>query len=141
MPALVKLGMTPGMAIVIGTELWNNEPGLARVATLNGALFGSISDDRFGKLAERYKAKFGSNPSRLASFGYDSALLVNSIAANWPLGAPFPKAALTSRDGFSGIDGAFRFTPANIAERSLEVQQISNGAIVTVSPAPKGFGS
>jgi outer membrane PBP1 activator LpoA protein len=141
MPALAKLGVTPGMAIIIGTELWNNEPGLARVGSLNGALFSSISDDRFARLADRYKAKFGSNPSRLASFGYDAALLVNSIAANWPLGAPFPKAALASRDGFSGIDGGFRFTPGNVAERSLEVQQISNGAIVTVSPAPKGFGS
>ena len=141
MPVLVKLGVAPGSAVILGTELWNNEPGLANVAPLKGALFASVSDDRFRKLSERYKAKFGSNPSRLASFGYDSVLLVNSLAGNWPLGAPFPVAALSSRDGFAGIDGAFRFTPSNIAERGLEVQQIGAGTISVVSPAPKSFAN
>jgi len=141
MPVLAKLGFAPGTAVVLGTELWNNEPGLANIGTLRGALFSSVSDDRFRKLSERYKAKFGSNPSRLASFGYDSVLLVNSLAGNWPLGAPFPVAALSSREGFAGIDGAFRFTPSNIAERGLEVQQIGAGAISVVSPAPKSFGN
>jgi ABC-type branched-subunit amino acid transport system substrate-binding protein len=141
MPVLAKFGVTPGAAIVLGTELWNNEPALANVVPLRGALFASVSDDRFRKMAERYKAKFGSNPSRLASFGYDSVLLVNSLADNWALGAPFPVAALASRDGFTGIDGAFRFTPSNIAERGLEVQQIGNGSIGTVSPAPRGFSN
>ena len=141
MPALIKLGVTPGTAIVMGTELWNNEPRLGSIAALRGALFSSIADDRFRKLAERYRVKFGNNPSRLASLGYDSALLVNSIAGNWALGTPFPRVALTSRDGFTGIDGAFRFTPANIAERSLEVQQIDAGGVVTVSAAARGFGN
>ena len=141
MPALSKLGVTPGVAIVMGTELWNNEPALGRVGALRGALFSSVADDRFRKLAERYRAKFGNNPSRLASLGYDAALLVNSIAGTWALGAPFPRAALTSRDGFTGIDGPFRFTPAHVAERGLEVQQIDAGGVVTVAPAAKGFGS
>ena len=141
MPVLVKLGVAPGSAVILGTELWNNEPALANVVPLRGALFSSVSDDRFRKLSERYKAKFGSNPSRLASFGYDSVLLVNSLAGNWPLGAAFPVAALSNRDGFAGIDGAFRFTPSNIAERGLEVQQIGAGAISVVSPAPKSFGN
>jgi branched-chain amino acid transport system substrate-binding protein len=141
MPVLGKMGVTPGAAVILGTELWNNEPGLASVEPLRGALFSSVSDDRFRKMAERYRAKFGSNPSRLASFGYDSVLLVNSLAGNWPLAAPFPRAALGSREGFAGIDGAFRFTPANIAERGLEVQQIGSGAINVVSPAPRSFSN
>lgn len=141
MPALVKMGVAPGVAIIMGTELWNNEPGLASVAALRGALFSSVSDERFRKLAERYRVKFGSNPSRLASFGYDSVLLVNSLAGGWALNAPFPRAALNSRDGFAGIDGAFRFGGGNVAERMLEVQQVGPGVVNTVSPAPKGFGS
>lgn len=141
MPVLGKLGVTPGVAVILGTELWNNEPGIANAPALRGALFATVSDERFRRLAERYRAKFGNNPSRLASFGYDSALLVNSLAGNWPLGAPFPRAALASRDGFSGIDGAFRFTPSNIAERGLAVEQVGAGVINSVSPAPKGFGN
>lgn len=139
-PALARLGVAPGSYVLLGTELWNAEAGLAAKPGLKGALFSSVSDDRYRKLAERYRAKFGGNPSRLASFGYDAVLLVNSLAGSWPLGAPFPRAGLSGREGFAGIDGAFRFTPGNIAERSLEVQQIGAGGITTVSPAPRGFG-
>ena len=141
LPALAKFGAPPGSVTLIGTELWNNEPGIARAAALKGAIFAAVPDERFRKLAERYRAKFGSSPSRLASFGYDSMLLVNSIAGNWAVGAPFPSAALSNREGFAGIDGVFRFTPGNIAERGLEVQQIGNGVITTVSPATRGFAN
>ena len=141
LPALAKFGAPPGSVILMGTELWNNEPGLGRAASLRGALFSSVPDERFRKLAERYRAKFGNSPSRLASFGYDSILLVNSLAGNWPLGTPFPKAGLGNREGFAGIDGAFRFTPSNVAERALEVQQIGGGAITTVAAAPRSFGN
>jgi ABC-type branched-subunit amino acid transport system substrate-binding protein len=140
-PALTKFGAAPGTIVLIGTELWNNEPGIARAASLKGALFSAVPDDRFNKLSVRYKEKFGSTPSRLASFGYDSVLLVNSIAGNWPVGTAFPKAALNAREGFAGIDGAFRFPPSNIAERALEVQQIGAGVMTTVSPAARSFSN
>ena len=141
LPALAKFGAPPGSVTLIGTELWNNEPGIARAAALRGALFAAVPDERFRKLAERYRTKFGSSPSRLASFGYDSVLLVNSIAGNWPLGTAFPMAALSNREGFAGIDGVFRFTPSNVAERGLEVQQIGPGVISTVSPATRSFAN
>lgn len=141
LPALARYGAPPGAAVLIGTELWNNEPGIANAGGLKGALFAAVPDERFRKLAERYRAKFGSSPSRLASFGYDSVLLVNSLAGNWPVGAAFPRQSLSNREGFAGIDGVFRFTPANIAERGLEVQQIGSGTITTVSPAPRSFGN
>lgn len=141
LPALAKFGAPPGSVIILGTELWNNEPGIARAAALRGALFSSVPDERFRKLAERYRAKFGSSPSRLASFGYDSVLLVNSLAGNWPLGTPFPVAALSNREGFAGIDGVFRFAGNNVAERGLEVQQVGNGSINTVAPATRSFSN
>ncbi len=139
-PALAQFGAPPGSVIVLGTELWNNEPALAGARGLKGAMFASVPDNRFNQLVSRYSAKFGARPSRLASLGYDSVLLVNSLAGGWAYGKPFPKGALTNPQGFAGIDGVFRFTPGGIAERGLEVQQIGNGAIVTVSPAPRVFG-
>lgn len=136
LPALGRYGAAPGQVVILGTELWNNEPGLSRVAGLNGALYATVSDVRFNQLAVRYRQKHGGNPSRLASLGYDAVLLAHSLAARWPLGQPFPRAALLARDGFAGIDGAFRFTPQGIAERALEVDQIGTGV---VSPAPTSF--
>jgi len=139
LPALSRFGAPPGSITLLGTELWNNEPGLANAAALRGALFASVPDGNFRTLSARYRERHGSAPSRLASLGYDAVLLVNSLAARWTLGADFPVAALRSRQGFSGIDGAFRFDAANIAERALEVKQIGEGQFTVVSPAPRGF--
>lgn len=140
-PALTRFGAAPGQIVLLGTELWNAEPGLARSPALKGALFAAVSDARFERLATRYREKHGTRPSRLASLGYDAILLVNSIAERWPLGGAFPAGGLKARDGFAGIDGAFRFGPDNVAERALEVQQIGAGTISTVSPAPRSFGN
>lgn len=136
LPPLARFGAGPGQVVILGTELWNNEPGLERVPALKGALYATVADARFNSLAVRYRAKHGGNPSRLASLGYDAVLLANSLAARWPLGQPFPRAALLARDGFAGIDGAFRFTASGVAERAFEVDQVGTG---TVSPAPASF--
>jgi branched-chain amino acid transport system substrate-binding protein len=137
--ALAQFGATPGSFVVLGTELWNNEPALKNAAALQGGLFAAVPDERFAQLATRYRAQFGGSPSRLASFGYDSVLLVNSLAGKWTIGQPFPRALLAAPDGFSGIDGVFRFNASGVAERGLEVEQIGAGKIVTVSGAPKAF--
>ncbi|MEI6418615.1 MAG: penicillin-binding protein activator [Sphingomonadales bacterium] len=136
---LARLGAAPGSFQLIGTELWNADAGLDKVPALRGAVYATVSDARFARLAERYRARFGGNPSRLASMGYDAVLLVNSLAGRWPLGAPFPGAALASRDGFAGVDGAFRFGANHVAERLLAVEQVGPNGIVTVAAAPTGF--
>jgi len=135
-PALVQFGVPVGSVQLLGTELWNNEPAIRTARGLHGALFASVADEKFGQLAGRYRGKYGSTPSRLASLGYDAVLLVNSVAGRWPLGQPFPRALLTAPDGYSGIDGVFRFGTGGVAERGLEVQQVGTG---TVAPAPRSF--
>jgi outer membrane PBP1 activator LpoA protein len=139
--ALAQYGATPGSFVVLGTELWNNEPALKTAAALQGGLFAAVPDERFAQLATRYREKFGGASSRLASFGYDSVLLINSLAGKWTIGQPFPRALLTTSDGFAGIDGVFRFNANGVAERGLEVQQIGAGRITTVSPAPRSFAA
>ena len=136
LPPLARYGAGPGQVVILGTELWNNEPGLARIPAMKGAMFATVSDARFNQLAGRYRQRYGHNPSRLASLGYDSMLLISGLAGNWPLGQPFPRAALLAREGFAGIDGAFRFTQRGVVERALEVDQIGSGV---VSPAPASF--
>ncbi len=140
-PALTQFGAGPGTSLILGTELWNNEPALRSSRALQGAVFASVPDDRFAQLVTRYRAKFGIAPSRLASFGYDAVLLVNSLADRWALGQPFPAALLASPDGFAGVDGVFRFTGGGVADRGLEVQRIANGSIVTISAAPKSLNT
>ncbi len=124
---------------LLGTELWNTEPGLARVGAMRGSWFASVPDSFFRQFATRYRARFGSAPYRLASLGYDSVLLVNRIAAKWEPGTPFPQSGLRDGGGFAGVDGAFRFNGAGVAVRALEVQQIGPDGFAVVSPAAAKF--
>jgi branched-chain amino acid transport system substrate-binding protein len=138
--AVPLLRKTSPQARVLGTELWNSDPSIGGKPALNGAWFASVSDRLYRQYAARYRARFGTGPYRLSSLGYDSVLLTVRIARDWQVGTPFPEARLREQDGFSGIDGAFRFGRDGVAERSLEVQEIRGGATTTVSPAPSGFG-
>lgn len=126
-------------AKLLGTELWNTEGALASNPALRGAWFASVSDGLYGQLATKYRARFGRNPYRLASLGYDAVLLVTKIAADWRPGTLFPAARLTDPGGFAGIDGAFRFGRDGVAERALEVQQAGPAGFTVVAPAPRGF--
>lgn len=127
-------------ARLLGTELWNTEGTLAASPVLRGAWFASVSDALYRQLATKYRARYNSTPFRLSSLGYDSVLLTVRIARDWKPGAPFPVARLRDSGGFSGIDGAFRFNRAGVAERALEVSEVGAGASAVVDPAPRGFG-
>lgn len=135
---LAKFGVAPPQVQFIGTELWEADPGLARIPSLSGALFATVPDARYRTFEARYRARFGANPSRLASLAYDACLLAIGMAAQWPMGAPFPADRLNDPKGFSGVDGIFRFT-GNVAERGMEVQRVTPGGFVTAAPAPTGF--
>lgn len=136
---LIKRGSGASTRI-LGTELWNSENGLAAKPALSGAWFASVSNTLYRQYAAKYRARYNAGPYRLSSLGYDAVLLTVRIARDWPVGRAFPESKLRDGDGFAGIDGAFRFGRDGVAERALEVQEIQAGGLVTVSPAPSGFG-
>nr|WP_167073663.1 penicillin-binding protein activator [Sphingomonas vulcanisoli] len=126
-------------ARLLGTELWNAETGLNAAATMAGAWYASVDDAMFQSLAARYKARYGRTPFRLTSLGYDAVLLAVRIARDWKPGAPFPQDRLSDEDGFSGVDGAFRFGSSHLAERALAVHQLGPNGGTVVSPAAAQF--
>ncbi|MEQ5786676.1 penicillin-binding protein activator [Erythrobacter sp. NFXS35] len=125
---------------IIGTELWSGEAVLARAASMEGALFSAVSDQRYKRFAESYEARFGAKPYRVATLGYDAVLLTLRIARDWKTGTPFPKNELYDRGGFLGVDGPFRFARTGVAERALEVREVRGGEVIAVDPAPNDFG-
>lgn len=124
---------------LLGTELWATETSLGRTPALRGAWYASVGDSMFNQLRTRYRARYGANPYRLASLGYDAVLLTVRIAKTWRLGRAFPERELRDSGGFAGVDGAFRFSSSGIAERSLEVREVTATGSIVVSPAPRGF--
>ena len=126
-------------ARILGTELWNTENALVGEPSLRGAWFASVSDGLYRQYATKYRNQYGSDPFRLSALGYDSVLLTIRIARDWRPGSDFPVDRLRDSGGFVGIDGAFRFTNAGVAERLLEVQQVNSGQLGIVSAAPRSF--
>ena len=124
---------------IMGTELWASEANIGATAGLRGAWYAAPPDANYSAFRTRYRARYNRDPYRLATLGYDAVLLAVRIAANWPVGRRFPARALTDSTGFSGVDGAFRFMRSGIAERALEVREVTATGNNVVSPAPRGF--
>lgn len=126
-------------ARILGTELWSGEAVVATTPALRGALFASVSDTRFRQFADSYKARFGAQPYRIATLGYDAVLLTIRLARDWKPGTSLPTERLGAGTAFLGVDGAFRFRPGGVIERALEVREVRAGGVTVVSPAPAGF--
>lgn len=125
--------------ILLGTELWSGEGSVANSAPLRGALFSAVSDNRYRQFVTSYEARFGEQPFRVATLGYDAVLLTLRIAREWQPGRNFPTGRMLANDGFLGLDGPFRFRSDGIGERAMEVRQVGNGAVSIVDDAPTRF--
>ncbi len=132
--AAVKVGPR-----LLGTELWANDRMLGQTARLRGALYAAAPEGRFGELVSRYRARYGRTPYRIGSLGYDAVLLTVRVARDWPVGRPFPLRALSDSDGFAGVDGIVRFGRDGVAQRMLEVRQVTATGTIVVSPAATAF--
>lgn len=128
-----------GTTQLLGTELWSGESSVTRASALRGAWFSAVSDARFKRFSDSYKGRFGGQPYRIATLGYDGVLLALRVARDWRVGRSFPISQLRDRGGFLGLDGPFRFQRTGVVERAMEVREIRNGQVVIVSPAPAKF--
>jgi hypothetical protein len=78
-------------------------------------------------------------PPRIASLAYDGVALAATLSRN-PRGNRYTRQTISDPNGFSGIDGIFRFLPNGFTERGLAVMEIApNGQLVVASPAAATF--
>lgn len=125
---------------ILGTELWSGDRTVTRVNALRGALFSAVSDSRYRRFVDSYEARFGGQPYRISTLGYDAVLLTLRVAQDWRIGSDFPVDRLLDDGGFLGLDGAFRFQRNGVVERSFEVRQVRDGEVVVVDSATNRFG-
>lgn len=137
--AALAAPMLPGAANLMGTELWASDRALGKTPALRGAWYAAAPDARFAQLSTRYRARYGKSPYRLASLGYDAVLLAVRSSRSWPMGRPFPARTLVDKEGFAGVDGSFRFGSDGIAERLLEVRQVTPMGTSVVARAGTAF--
>jgi branched-chain amino acid transport system substrate-binding protein len=140
MPAVAAaLGTANVKTQFLGTGVWNDARVL-KLPQMQGAWFSAPDNSGFDAFAQRYKAKFNSDPARLATLAYDAVTLAAALARNGGPD-PFNQAALTNISGFNGADGVFRFRADGTNERGLAVMEIADGAAKVISPAPRSFAA
>jgi len=140
MPAVATALASNGVKTqLIGTGVWNDSRVL-RLPQLQGGWFAAPDNAGFKALAQRYKAKFSSEPTRLATLSYDAVTLAAALARN---AGPdrYGQPALTSVSGFNGADGLFRLRADGTNERGFAVMEIDNNAATIISPAPRSFAT
>lgn len=124
---------------LLGTELWSGDSAVVASPALAGAWYSSVADTRFRQFADSYKTRFGTQPYRIATLGYDAVLLTLRIAREWKPGTSFPTGRLGDTGGFLGLDGPFRFGENGVVQRAFEVVEVRSGGLTVVSPAPAKF--
>ncbi len=137
-PALTKAGFSPGRVKPIGTAVWNDPRNYALPA-LQGGWFAAADANGFNGFSQRYQARFGSVPPRVATLAYDAVSLMAALTRQYG-SQRFADGTLTTQAGFSGIDGTFRFRPEGLSDRALAIYEIRSGAPTIVSPAPRTLG-
>ena len=138
MPAVSAALASSGLkAQILGTGVWN-DPRVLKLPAVQGAWFAAPENPGFAAFSQRYKAKFNSSPTRLATLSYDAVSLVAALSRTQ---GPqrFSEAVLTNASGFNGADGVFRFHADGRNDRGLAVMEINNGDATVVSPAPHSF--
>jgi ABC-type branched-subunit amino acid transport system substrate-binding protein len=135
---LVTAGINTRRVQLLGTGLWD-DPRVFNDGAMLGGLYAAPDPAGFASFAQRYQARYGSEPVRTATLAYDSTALVAALVRTQ---GPqrFTDEVLTNSSGFAGIDGIFRFKPDGTNERGLAVMRVSAGGGQIVSPSPKSFG-
>jgi ABC-type branched-subunit amino acid transport system substrate-binding protein len=135
--ALAAAGIDNKNAQLIGTGVWDI-PNIGSEAMLRGAWYAAPDPTKRADFERRFLSTYGRQPHRLATLAYDGVSLAGHLA-RLKAGGDFSAEAITNPNGWSGIDGVFRFLPNGRNERALAVIAVQGGQGTVVSPAPTSF--
>lgn len=122
---------------LLGSGLWD-DPSVTGDPALYGGWYATSPPDARHDFENRYQAAYHQTPPRLASLAFDSAALA-AVLAKAGGDHPFSREAILNPNGFTGVDGLFRFTSAGLVQRGLAVLEIEPQGPVVVGPAPQSF--
>ncbi|HYB08894.1 MAG TPA: penicillin-binding protein activator [Alphaproteobacteria bacterium] len=139
-PLLPYYDIDPSRVRLLGTGLWD-DPRVRKEPALLGGWYVAPDPNLRGDYDQRYAKLYDApTPPRIATLGYDAAALAAALAKSGGE-AGFSAQALTNPNGFSGVDGIFRFNEDGRNERGLAVLEVHGDAPTVMSPAPVSFAT
>lgn len=133
-PLITYSGIDTQKVKLLGTGAWDF-PNIGRDDAFVGGWYAGPDPTGWRAFSERFAKTFGYAPPRIASLAFDAVTVAVDLSSN-PPGQRFTAANLTRPSGFTGADGAVRFTPGGLAERGLAVLEVQKFAPTVIDPAP-----
>lgn len=147
---LAHFGVEPPETLFFGNSAWRGATGDEEA--LNGALYAAPDPavtrqferrlrDEMAAQTEQPRRGLGAPPSALA-LAYDAVALAAAIVENARTEErqyPFTAEAFLAREGYFGVNGAYRFTPQGEVQRLLPVLIVDAIGHRVVDPAPPSF--
>jgi branched-chain amino acid transport system substrate-binding protein len=134
---LQAAGLDPMQTHLLGSGLWD-DPSIVGEPALAGGWFAASPPEARHDFESRYQTTYGHPPPRLASLAFDAAALAAVLVKSGGPD-PFSVQAIENANGFTGVDGLFRFTQDGLVQRGLAVLEVQATGVVVVSPAPRNF--
>lgn len=128
----------PAQVHFLGTGLWEGAINIRTETALFGAWFAAPSATGRAAFEKRFREIYGRDPARLVTMAYDSTALA-AVLGRTEGGADFSIERIEAANGFSGLDGIFRFRPDGLVERALAVFEVQRDGMHPVSPAAEMF--
>jgi hypothetical protein len=135
--AMSAAGLDARSVQLIGTGVWD-VGGIGSDPQVRGAWYAAPDPARRADFERKFVSTYGRPPHRLATLAYDAVSLAGQLARAKP-GGDFSAEAITNPNGWSGVDGVFRFLPDGRTERALAVIEVQGDRGSVVSPAPTSF--
>ncbi len=123
---------------IVGTSEWDslstlNDPNLI------GSYFAAPDAGNFHEFEKRYNTLYGNFPPRIASISYDLVAATAKLMQQKKTGdlkpSDFTSYENPPINGFSGIDGLFRFLPNGLVQRNLAILEVKEDGFETVGKA------
>jgi len=137
--ALASAGITRDKVRFLGSGQWD-DPRILNSPALVGGWFPAPARQGYEDFARKYQAAFNATPPRNATLAYDATVLAAGLVRQFG-DERFQASALTSANGFVGLDGVFRFLPNGLTERRLAVFEVTGSGARIVAPAGRSFAA
>lgn len=137
-PLLPFYEINPAKIKFLGTGLWDDR-SLIHEPPLAGGWYASSPQELSLIFIQKFEKYYNYTPPRISSLAFDAMSLVAKLSRNEMKVERFSKKILENKNGYSGVDGIFRFNKNGTTERGLDIIEIQPGGFKTISPAPKNF--
>lgn len=136
---LIALGLNANIVPWVGTGLWD-DPSVTQNNMMRGAVFSAPPTMLRQDYESQYLNAYDAAPPRLSSLAYDATALGIILLKQTPSNRSVAPQMILNPNGFSGIDGIFRFQNNRRAERGLAIHRIiGQGQTSVISNAPRSF--